>query len=683
MVEKIERALRSVDIEARRAAVLSLREPGPLSTASQLKRPECVRVLLIGLADQSWRVRKTAQEILLEDFSPEEYVPGLIKLLCTDDNAGARNAAIETLTALNRRATHYLVEAFSGGNTEVRKFIIDILGEFRDRRALSVMLQALEDKDENVRASAVEHLGKLKEPSVVDALIGILGRGDLWTAYPAADALGRIGDRKALPALIGALKRKPLREPVLKALASLGETDTLKHIIPLLKASSKTVQEETLKAIERFYKRGISEDDIGTALRAEFGEGSINIILEHAWDQRPDVRAAAILILGLLKDERAIPKLLEISLEEEFAPDACRALAFISREKPDTLLPFFRAENPYLRRFVAKVAGAVALPAYYGPLTELLKDEDGHVRALAAKGLAGIGDTRAARLIAPLLQDPYHDVQEEAVAALVRLKEALRPEELLKWIESRDTALRKNTALLLGKTAGNDRKTVLALGFVLKDEDQGVRRAAVSALAEIGSPESTRHLFLALTDESPEIRAAAALSLGCAALGIDEIKKEAFEALRLLLSDSEDMVRVAAVKALGALGAKDAGPCFIKLLHDPNGFVVTTAINALGKIKSPGAENAILSMLESPDREIVRTAIKALAGFEGAAGHVVPFLKDPDWATRMAAVEALKEASGLHSIREQGLAIEELKALLDTEEDPVVRKSVERFLADV
>jgi len=673
VLQNIEKALRGGDIEERREAVLSLRQSGVCD------RPRCVQLLLIGLADQSWRVRKTAQEILLEDFSPDEYVEGLIKLLYTDENAGARNAAIETLTALNRRATPFLVRAFESGNTDVRKFIIDILGEFRDRRALPVMLGALQDLDENVRASAVEHLGKLKEPSVVDALIGILEGGDLWTAYPAADALGRIGDPKAVPALIGALERKPLREPVLKALALIGGKESLEHIVPLLKDPSGIVQEQTLKAIEKLYGRGVSEDDIGWAIRAAFGEESINIILEHALRQKHLVRVSAILILGLLKDERAIPKLMEISLEEEFAIDAGRALAFISREKPESLMPYFSTENTYLKRFVTKVAGAVGLPAYYKALSGLLRDEDGHVRALAARGLANIGantgSTRAASLIIPLLTDPYIDVQEAALEALEKLKEGLVHKDLLGWLEKRDPALRKNTALLLGKVA-RDKKTVSALGFVLKDENREVRRAVVAALAEIATPESTKHLFLAITDESPEIRAAAALSLGNVA------GKEGFEPLRLLLSDPEDMVRVAAIKALGMLGAAEAEPFLVEILSDPNGFVVTTAINGLGKIKTPGAERAIVRMLGSADREIVRTAIKALAGFKGAARHVIPFIKDPDWATRMAAVEAL-EASGLDSIREEGLYKEELKSLLDTEEDPVVRKSLERFLSNV
>ena len=78
-----------------------------------------------------------------------------------------------------------MTTTFHGGfqyqNRDVRKFIIDVLGEFRDNRSLPPMLGALKDEDDNVRATAVEHLGKIGELVVVNALIEILESGDLWT----------------------------------------------------------------------------------------------------------------------------------------------------------------------------------------------------------------------------------------------------------------------------------------------------------------------------------------------------------------------------------------------------------------------------------------------------------------------------------------------------------------------
>lgn len=663
MLEEAASALASTDVETRRAAVLSLREAVPTGEEGRRER---IKLLVTALKDLSWRVRKTAEEILYEEPDPGQYIPLLVELLYIDDNAGARNAAIEMLVKLKKYSVAGLIEAFATGNSDVRKFIIDVLGEFRDKRAVSVMLQALQDEDENVRASAVEHLGALGEPSVVEALIGILESGDLWTSYPAADALGRIGDKRAIPALLAALGRsKSLREPVLKALSALGDETTTAHIVPYIKDGSKVVQEVALKSIEKLYNRGVSEDAVAAALKEHLGGSATEILLEHASGGSAGERASAILLVSLLRDERALGSLLDMSLEEAFAEDVKKALVFIGRARPESLLPLFKNENPYLRRFITSVAGLVASPVYFDVLRGLLTDEDGHVRSLAAESLACLGDLSAIKFIKPLLADQYPDVHEAAVKALAVLKDGLDFQELLSGLESRLAALRKNSAFLLG-TVGR-REAVPALGFALKDEDPEVRMAAVSALASIKTPESIKYLITALADENPGIRAGAALNLGAAG------DPAGFEPLCLLLAETEDSVRAAAARALGKLGHKGAASHLIDLLTDPNGFVVTAAINALRKIGGPSSMGAIIGMLRSPDAEIKRTAIKALAGFEGARQQIVAFLKDPDWGTRMAAVEALGKLSGM----------EELARHLDTEEDPAVRRAIERLIANV
>jgi HEAT repeat protein len=52
---------------------------------------------------------------------------------------------------------------------------------------------------------------------------------------------------------------------------------------------------------------------------------------------------------------------------------------------------------------------------------------------------------------------------------------------------------------------------------------------------------------------------------------------------------------------------------------------------------------------------------------------LIPFLHDPDWAARIAAVKALAR-------HDQPQVRIELEKLLDTEEDPTVVKAVEEIL---
>ncbi len=655
-MQEQERRLSDDQIEARRQAVEHLRGR---------KDPAAVPLLLHAMTDVSWRVRKSAVDILFQDYALEQYIQGLIDLLYIDDNAGARNSAIEALIRLGRKATVYLIEGFKTTNRDVRKFIIDVLGEQMDSRSLPLMLDALKDEDENVRATAVEHLGKAGEPSVVDALIGILESDDLWTAYPAADALGRIGNRKAVPSLINALKRKPLREPVMKALGMLADPGTLGSVIGLLADLSKNIQEHALRTIEKMYHNGVKADEITSELRRILGDKAMDVLVAHAWSAKQEVRISAILLLGIMKDEAAYGPLLDISHEEEFADDVKRAFVFIGTDHPGSLLKLFDTGNPHQLRFICEVAGAIASPVFYDTFAKLLSNEDGHVRSLAAHGIARLDVAESVPMLKQMMTDPYEDVQEAAVDALGLLKRHLSLQDLFVMLKSDKAVLRRNAARLLGKMGADE--AVPELGFTLKDGEVRVRKAVVEALSRIGTEEAVRYLTYALTDEDPDIRISSTLSLG--AIG----GKETLESLSILTADPDNFVRVSAARAIGMLRDRQSVKHLIPLLADRSGFVITTAIESLKAIGGEEACEAIAGMLSSPDDEVRRTAISALEACEGVEDKLMPFLTNPDWAARIAAVRALGR-SPRADIRAQ------IEKLMDTEEDPTVIKTIEELL---
>jgi HEAT repeat protein len=656
-LQELIKQLSDSDIEVRRETVEKMRG---------MRDDACIPVLLKAMEDVSWRVRKTAVDILFDEYQVGKYIQGLIQLLYIEDNAGARNSAIESLIKLGKKATEFLIEAYKTQNGDVRKFIIDVLGEQRDSRALPLMLEAIRDENENISATAVEHLGKVREVSVVDALIEILNSGDLWTAYPAADALGRIGNKKAIPHLLAALSKKPLREPILKALGWLAEPSTLEHILPMFKDPSKNIQEQALKAVERFYHNGVDAEFIISEMKRILGSSVMDLMISHAWSGKRDVRISAILLLGLMKDEAAYGPLLDMSPEEEFAEDVRNALVFIGKYKPESLLKLFDTVSSQQLRFLCEVTEKIGSPVYYEILDSLLGNEDGHVRATAAISISRLKDRRTTEKLRGLLVDPYEDVQEAAVNALANLQGGLNDVELVRMLKDDSPVLRRNTARLLGNLKSS--ALVNDLGFALKDSDKKVRQAVVEALSLIGTDEAVKYLTYALTDEEPAIRISAALSLG--AIG----GPGAVNSLIILSSDPDDSVRVAAAKSLGILKDTGAVGTLVNMLNDTSGFVVTSAIEALGVIGGEEAQKAIIAMLTSPDDEIRRTSIISLAAFRNIESCLLPFLKDKDWATRIAAVRSLGR-------RPEGEVRKGLEKLLDTEEDQTVIRTVEEMLS--
>ncbi len=644
---------RDEEIESKRRKILSLKGD-----------PEGLRYIVESFKDENWRVRKTALNVLVEGFSPDAYLEDLIGLLHAEDNAGARNTAIEALVGLGRRAVPELIRAFDTDNPGVRKFIVDVLGVIGGEGVVPLLLKALEDEDDNVRASAVEYLGRFREPSVIDSLVDIVEAGEIWTAYPAVNALGKIGDRRALPPLLKALRNSFLTEPVLKALSEFSAPETLKEIIPLLRSRRRSTVEETLRTIGRFYQAGVSEEFISEQLIEILGDEACEIFERYISHKSRDVKGPAIVLLGLLCDRRAIEPLLELSEDEPFRDEVKRSLLFIGRRNPHYLIPLTGVDPPERRRLVVEVISELEDPLFHDTLLRLIEDVDGHVKAFAARGLGRIGERKAAEGIFPLLSHPYPDVQEAAVSALTGLGAFIDISELIGKLRSDDVLLRKNAALILGNLRA--RESIETLGFALKDEAEEVRKAAVRAISMIGTEEAVRYLRAALTDESAEIRAIATQSLSYCGDDTDILNS-----IIIMTRDPDEGVRASAAKALSRYRNELSLRTLLGLLRDRNGFVVTQAIESLSLFsQSNDAREAVAGMCLSRDSEIRRTAILSLSSFRDVEDRIKPHLSSGDWATRLAAVQALARIGS-----QESKAC--LAGLYDVEDDPTVRKAIE------
>ncbi|RMG74853.1 MAG: HEAT repeat domain-containing protein [Nitrospirae bacterium] len=650
----MERAL----IEQQRTRLLSLKG-----------HTDELTTLMDGFTSSSWRVRKTALEIALERFSPEDIIKPLIDLLYIEDNAGARNTAIEALVRIGKEAVPYLEEAFQTENRDVRKFIIDVLGSIGGKETLGVLLKGLKDPDQNVKASAVEYLGRLGEKTVVEELIKIIKGDDLWTAYPAIEAVSRLGDKEAIPYLVESLKRRPLTEPAIRALARFADPSTLRHIVPFLKDSRRSIQEETLKAIEAFYHSGVEEDLIARTLIEEFSDEAFSLILAHLDSKRNEVRKAAIFLLGILKEPRSVEPLLELSEEEELVERVKRSLIHISKAHPEILPGILSKVRPEQRRIIADVLSELKDRRYYPVLMKLLDDRDGHVIRNAAKGLGSIGDRESAERLFELFSHPYPDVQIAAVEALSELGKFIKEEELINKLHDSNERVRKNSAILAGRLLSST--ALKELGFLLKDPSEEVRTASALAICWICQrqehPECLRYIRIALNDESPRIRAKVVSNLE----GLSS--ETALETALIMTSDANEHVRAAAVRVLGSFKSQKSRDRLIELLRDENGLVVTRAIESLSRFDDELAMKAIAEMVSSKDAEIRRTALLSLSGFRDAEPCISPFLHHSDWATRLAAVQSL---AAIRS-KEATLLLEDA---LEKETDPLVKEAIEGAL---
>jgi HEAT repeat protein len=631
-LENLEYLIKNLDdeeVETRRMAAQGLADYGE----------ESIPYLLNALGDGDWRVRKTSVESFLK-IGGKKIIDTLISALAIQDNAGSRNSAIEALTRIGKEAVPFLINSFKGAHHDMRKFIVDILGEIGDRRAVPILIDALSDTDDNVRASAVEHLGKMGDEDAIAPLLEVLKGKELWLSYPAAEALGNIGDIRALEPLLDALKEKPIREAALKGLGALGDKRAVGPMMEYLREPSRSIRETALQSLIEISRKNPGDKELTTRIREKTDSEILGHLLEALSREKIQVRSAAARLLGWIGDERAVYPLIQLLSEAELQDEAMDALLSLGKggRAVQSILSYLNDPDEIIRRCIADVLGEIGDSRAVLPLIEKLSDEDGHVRGRAALSLGRLRDKEAIAPLMNLLTDEYEDVQESAVTALSEIGAEI--EQVLPLLSSKERILRKNIALLLGKLKAKE--AVLSLGFALKDEDPEVREAVVRALGMIGGQEAGRFLILALTDEEAVVRKAAALSIG--EIGY----QKGVSSLSILLRDVDSGVRVAAVRSLGELKNSVALLPLIGLLEDKDPLVRISAIEALGEIGDRDALPSLSRLLKEDDPELRKAAIKAISKLVlnqvqdlEISRILLPFLSDMDWSVRKVTVEAL------------------------------------------
>ena len=117
----------------------------------------------------------------------------LLPLLDSRD-ASIRNLVCEILISIGTESLECLVEQLSNPDKDIRKFIIDVMGEIGSRDVVKPLVDCVDDRDINVACSAIESLGKIGDKRAVPALMKAVVNGDPDKAYYAITALGKIND---------------------------------------------------------------------------------------------------------------------------------------------------------------------------------------------------------------------------------------------------------------------------------------------------------------------------------------------------------------------------------------------------------------------------------------------------------------------------------------------------------
>ncbi|MFY9270242.1 MAG: HEAT repeat domain-containing protein [Candidatus Manganitrophaceae bacterium] len=677
--------LKSNDVETRLSA---------LRAAAGKDDSLTIELLLSALADSEWRVRKVAVEMLSLVPDRPRMVLQLIDRIDREKNIGMRNAAIEIFIRFGGESVDPTLSRLSGANDDIRKCLIDTLGEIRDLRVKPVLIAHLADRNENVAASAVEALGKLKDPEGVEPLLRMLSRESSFLVFSAIKALEQIGDSRAVEPLIPLLKSDLYRRAVVETLGVLGDLRGLSPLIELVRSGPKGLRAEkmhrqaALKAIVALESKQGEADclTVRDAIKGVRSDDLARFFLETLGSLDPSLKRAAIQVIGWIGAGEGEKSTLitheEVSalipfVDGEYREEVIGALTEIGREaiglgEIGQLTGGLSIREDPIREGIAIVLGKIGDRRAVPALLSLLKDRNAAVRRAAVAALGQIRDCGTVHALLSTLMDGEPTVRENAVGVLLEMKESLPLPILLEFLRDESSFLRCHAAFLLGRMGSKEALPSLIL--LLKDPEEEVRKAAVEALDSFDDPESTRRLFSALGDERADVRRSALKVLARREMILQD---EEAESLRPLIRDDDIWVRSAISLLLSRARGKKGLDLLLELLGDPIGAVKIAALSALSSYKK---EKKVLSRIlkeaGGPDPDVRQAAVSALGTLEDRS--VVPFLRkflsDPSWIVRREAIRALGR---LHDFG----SIPRLNALADSDPDRMVCEAAREVLS--
>ena len=629
-------------------------------------------LLYRAMGDSSWRVRKEAVEVFLAQPAAPDHIRDVAALLHADDNAGARNAAVEILTRLGRQSLSCLFAEMKTEDRDVRKFILDILGEIRDTSAVPLMIEALSDNDGNIRAAAAENLGKMGSSAAVGPLLELMEEADLLLRFTILQALGQIGADVPAASLLKWGQEPLLRKALYDCLGQLGGVEVVEELVQGLLDDRPNVRHSALLALEKVERRNPGEltAHLPAPMRKNLVEATIRLL-----EDNPDrVRRAALYLIGALRDEQTAHRLLPLLAEDSLREATTRALISMGRKAAAALMDHWAHIEAYQRPYLAYVVGMTGCVEGLNHLLSALKSEDADLRAVSAQALGSLGVEKAVSPLVSLLDDPSETVRAAALESLSTLGGKC-PEKvygaLQKLLGAEDSQLRTSAVSVISRLDVPAAES--ALVFALKDESPQVRQAAVRALGKCCSGRHRDALLLTLTDEDPEVRRMA-VDVFARSVG-----RDAFEPLSLVVQDEDLWVRVSAVRGLGATDHPEAQSLLVRALNDPVGLVVIAALETLAEQNLEQATPFLVKALSHPDAEVVCASLKILvaAGRQREIESAQSCLCQHGASeVRLAYARVLAEEAG-----DQAMAV--LREMNRQERDDLVRRQLDALLEDV
>lgn len=305
-------------------------------------------------------------------------------------------------------ASPELTKTLKSAHPLIRGRVAEIFAISKDRNAMPALLEALRGEFFTVRARAALALAAIGEARVIPDLLPLLKDPEDEVRIAACIAVGSFRDPYTFDELANVTLDDTKIEVRQTAVKALGDSRNPAAIPFLL---------EALRDSFWWFEREQATQDLLTAIE-KMGEPVVEPLIEALADREGTVRKFAAIILGRLRDPRAIDELgmTVYDLHHEVSQTAALALARFGTPAIDVLAEALIHPETSVREHAIIGLGKIQNERVVPYLIEMLYDP-----ALAVKrqALLYIGELRDARAI-PALQELAASRNDRELAALAK-----------------------------------------------------------------------------------------------------------------------------------------------------------------------------------------------------------------------------------------------------------------------
>ncbi len=648
----------------REAAATALLKAGP--KGETLLKEKGLAVLREGLNDASPAVREHSAYTIGQIGAMAKSLSPDIQKLCTDKDANVYGVAFDTLRVTGIADPVAFVKLLKHDNEDIVRLAAELIALIPDmpQGAIGTLAEALTHANTNVQTAAANGLAAAG-PKAAPALPQLI------------DAINKYYPKEYDPR---APRVEGIENALWLALARIG-ADAVAPTAKLLEHTNTTVKSEAARTLGAIGAPAKSAKD---ALKKALTDRTINVSGEAAvtlcklGEAQEDAVNLIKQALGVTNDSVAA-----------FAIEAIMRMGDAGKPLIPLALEKMADANPYTRFAAVALVGKLPPAEAAKHAVEVGKrttDAEPDIRRLAARVLEQLG----------LLASPAADSLKQALAAE-------------KELDIRDQFV--EVLIAMGPSAKPALPALLPL-VAEKGLIASLRTKAIAAVvvADAGSPEVAAAVVKAASDDDKAVRAAAASAMGL----LVPLPPDALNALvKMAKSDSENVARVAAYRALTAAGPRakpargeieamstgpqpalafwgkvalaavdgdvqKASPLIRAGLTDRNAAVRASATEALLVIGPTTADLPVLLKLLKESGSTARIAAATAVGRLGAvAKDAVPqltrMLDDSESSVRLPATEALGRIGS-----EARPAVAKLKELARS--DQLVKATAQRAL---